>query len=172
MAQQTTRSRKTARKRLTDLLVEEGIITEEQRQRALVHQKQAKLLITDALLDLRFLNQDDIAIVLVRALSAPFIDVNQYKINKDAIHLFPEKMCREYQFFPLDIIGSVMIVAAGALMNQDIRNELSHVSGRNIQVFVSRIGDIYSFIDKHYEDESAQSGSLTSLGNLLLDDDL
>jgi len=172
MAQQTARSRKNARKRLTDLMVEEGIITEEQKQRALVHQKQAKLLITDALLDLRFISQDDIAIILIRALSAPYIDINQYKVNKDAIHLFPEKMCREYQFFPLDIIGDVVIVAAGAFMNQDIRNELSHVSGRPVQVFISKIGDIYAYIDKHYEAENAQSGSLTSLGNLLLDENL
>jgi len=155
------------RKKLVDCLVENGLISVDQRNQVFRHQKQAELLEANALLDLRYVNEEQIVLTLMKYHpKSAYLDIMSYDISSDVLKLFPKQMCLEYQFFPLDFFGNTVIIATGRMMDTNILDEMNQVSRRNVRYFISKIDDIYALIAKHYPEKEE---GLTSLGSLLLD---
>lgn len=82
------------RKRLGDLLVEEGIITEQQVAQALAAQKQAGTKLGRTLIDLGFLTEQQMLTFLSQQLSLPLIDLHRAHVDIDAVQLLPEVHAR------------------------------------------------------------------------------
>ncbi|WP_341661255.1 GspE/PulE family protein [Vibrio sp.] len=82
------------RKRLGDLLVEEGIITEPQVEEALAAQKSSGRKLGDTLIDLGFLTESDMLNFLSRQLDIPLIDLARAHVDVDAVQILPEVHAR------------------------------------------------------------------------------
>ncbi len=82
------------RKRLGDLLVEEGIITEQQVEQALAAQKSTGRKLGAALIDLGFLTEKQMLTFLSQQLDVPLIDLSRLNIDIDAVQLLPEVHAR------------------------------------------------------------------------------
>ncbi|WP_117236074.1 GspE/PulE family protein [Vibrio maerlii] len=82
------------RKRLGDLLVEEGIITELQVEEALRAQKSSGRKLGDTLIDLGFLTEQQMLAFLSQQLDIPLIDLNRANVDMDAAQLLPEVHAR------------------------------------------------------------------------------
>jgi MSHA biogenesis protein MshE len=82
------------RKRLGDLLVEEGIITEQQVEQALQAQKQTGRKLGDSLIQLGFLTETQMLEFLAHQLNVPLIDLNRANIDAEAVQLLSEVHAR------------------------------------------------------------------------------
>lgn len=82
------------RKRLGDLLVEEGIITEQQVDQALSAQRSTGQKLGDTLIDLGFLSEQQMLTFLSQQLALPLIDLSRAAIDVDAVQLLPEVHAR------------------------------------------------------------------------------
>ncbi|MGR5541885.1 MSHA biogenesis protein MshE, partial [Vibrio campbellii] len=82
------------RKRLGDLLVEEGIITEAQVQQALTAQKSTGRKLGAALIELGFLTEQQMLNFLSQQLNLPLIDLSRAQVDVDAVQLLPEVHAR------------------------------------------------------------------------------
>ncbi len=82
------------RKRLGDLLVEEGIITELQVEEALKAQKSTGRKLGDTLIQLGFLTEQQMLAFLSQQLDIPLIDLNRANVDMDAAQLLPEVHAR------------------------------------------------------------------------------
>ncbi|GAL10348.1 MSHA biogenesis protein MshE [Vibrio astriarenae] len=82
------------RKRLGDLLVEEGIITEEQVQQALTAQKSTGRKLGTALIELGFLTEQQMLNFLSQQLNLPLIDLSRAQVDVDAVQILPEVHAR------------------------------------------------------------------------------
>lgn len=82
------------RKRLGDLLVEEGIITEQQVEQALVAQKTTGRKLGATLIDLGFLSEKQMLTFLSQQLDVPLIDLSRLNIDVEAVQLLPEVHAR------------------------------------------------------------------------------
>ncbi|GAB2669066.1 GspE/PulE family protein [Vibrio panuliri] len=82
------------RKRLGDLLVEEGIITEQQVEQALQAQKASGRKLGATLIDLGFLTEKQMLSFLAQQLDVPLIDLSRMNVDIDAVQLLPEVHAR------------------------------------------------------------------------------
>lgn len=99
------------RKRLGDLLVEEGIITEQQVEEALVSQKQSGRKLGDTLIDLGFLTEHQMLSFLSQQLALPLIDLNRAQVDIDAVQLLPEVHARRLRALVFGKNGETLRVA-------------------------------------------------------------
>lgn len=82
------------RKRLGDLLVEEGIVTEQQVEQALAAQKATGRKLGAALIELDFLSEHQMLTFLSQQLDIPLIDLSRANVDIDAVQLLPEVHAR------------------------------------------------------------------------------
>ena len=82
------------RKRLGDLLVEEGVISNDQLMAALKNQKGKGIKLGASLIDLGYINEEQLLKFLAKQLNIPFCDLSKVKIDQAAVQLIPEVQAR------------------------------------------------------------------------------
>ena len=157
------------RKRLGQILLDEGVVGVEQLERAIESQHRTGDLLVDSLTKQGEVSGEALAGAVAGQMGTPYLSVGQYHIAKEALALFPEEICRQYRFMPLDIIGHTVTIAAGNLLNADIISELERITRKTVRLFIGRPAEVKVAIEEHYGKSEAASTDLSSLGSLLLD---
>lgn len=130
------------RKKLGELLIEQGLLSEQQVQDTLRLQHQTGKLFGECLVENKLITEDKMVSVLVAQFGIPFLRPTQYKIPKELLEIFEPEMMRRYQFVPIDTIGSVLVVAIAGLLSEDIFKEMETQTGCSLQVYLTRISEI------------------------------
>ncbi|MBW3697242.1 GspE/PulE family protein [Vibrio sp. T187] len=99
------------RKRLGDLLVEEGIITETQVEQALAAQKSTGRKLGDTLIELGFLSEQQMLTFLSQQLDLPLIDLSRANVDVDAVQVLPEVHARRLRALVIGRQGDTLRVA-------------------------------------------------------------
>jgi len=160
------------KRRLGELLRAEGLVSDEQVQLALAEQRKSNLFLGEALVRLGFVTEDAIAATISQQFGLPFMNVEQYTIDKALLEIFPIPMLREYQFIPIDKIGNILLIVGAGLMNHDALDELERLSKCKVCQYVGTWKNINEALESHYKDKPRESATdLSSLGNMLLSQD-
>ena len=96
--------------RLGDLLVEKGLITDEQLKFALSEQKKLGRKLGGTLIELGMIDEDSILKLLSSQLGIPLIDLHNYNYSDEAAKLLPETIARRYRAMVLDDRGADYLV--------------------------------------------------------------
>lgn len=147
------------RKRLGEILVEGGLITEAQLIEALKAQRQSGELLGEALVRMAFASEDDIAGTLVSQFSIPYMPVTKYEISDEVKQLFPPLLLKQYQFVPIDRMGNVLAVVAGGHLTPEILRELEQFAHMRIFVYVGKQSDVRELIKGEFGGEAASKGA-------------
>ncbi|SDH35978.1 MSHA biogenesis protein MshE [Vibrio xiamenensis] len=99
------------RKRLGDLLVEEGIITEAQVEQALSAQSATGTKLGATLIELGFLTEQQMLTFLSQQLDVPLIDLSRAHVDIDAVQLLPEVHARRLRALVIGQNGDTLRVA-------------------------------------------------------------
>lgn len=99
------------RKRLGDLLVEEGIINDTQLNQALSVQGSSGRKLGDTLIDLGFLTEQQMLAFLSQQLNLPLIDLSRAMVDIDAVQLLPEVHARRLRALVIGQQGDTLRVA-------------------------------------------------------------
>lgn len=99
------------RKRLGDLLVEEGIVTQTQIEEALAAQKVTGRKFGATLIELGFLSEHQMLTFLSQQLGIPFIDLNRTNVDLDAVQILPEVHARRLRALVINKQQDVLRVA-------------------------------------------------------------
>ena len=153
--------KKITQERLRELLERDGIVTHEQLQEALELQRESGCLIGEALVDLDFATEEDIAISLVNQLGCPFLKCSQYDYdsNNDLIELFSGEILREHAFIPVDQIGNMIIVISAGPLSPEIEKKIINLTGCDVCEFISTPTDIREAIDSYlFKKEEEKKG--------------
>lgn len=118
--------------------------------KTLIHKKIHGGHIVDVLVNLGIASEEEIAVELTKHHRFPYLPLNHYDINPDAVKAIPEALAREYMLVPLDKVGdNLMIAMVNPLDKQAIR-KAEVESGCFVQVFVSTLTEVMSAIEKNY----------------------
>ncbi|HLF93084.1 MAG TPA: hypothetical protein VJB14_06470 [Planctomycetota bacterium] len=137
------------RKKLGEILVEEGLLRDEQVQEAMKRQRATGELFGEALVALSYCTEMDIARTMVRQFGLPYIDASKYRIPKEALETVPAELMWQNQFIVLDKIGKAMLVAVSGVLPGEVFEKLEKVSGSQIFMYVSTGGQIADALKKH-----------------------
>ncbi|MBA3698026.1 MAG: hypothetical protein H0W78_04150 [Planctomycetes bacterium] len=130
------------KKRLGEMLVEQGLLSNEQVQDALRMQHQSGLLFGETLVQNKLITEEKIVAVLVNQFGIPYILPSQYQISKDLLEIFEPVMMRRYQFVPMDSIGSVLVIAIAGSLTEEVLKEIEGQTGCTLQLFLTKMSEI------------------------------
>ncbi len=138
------------KKQLGELLIERGLISKQQLEKALQYQKEKGGLIGQVFVALGFTREEDIAQALTIQYGFPYLPLQNYDINKNIARLIPENVSRQYCLIAIDKIGDTLTVAIANPLNQKAVEDIEHLTSCNVQVFVSTMTDINGALSKAY----------------------
>jgi len=140
-------------KQLGELLIERGIINEQQLEKALLAQKDKGGLIGEILVELGFAKEEDIAQSLTAQYGFPYLPLSNYDINLEIVGIVPGRVARQYLLVPIDKIGNNLTLAMSNPLNVQAIEDVELLSGCSVQTFVSTSSDIKRAIEKYYKDK-------------------
>ena len=101
----------TQRKLLGQILVEMGVCSTDQVQRAIAHQKNRSMKIGQALVDLGFVTERDVARALCKQWKLPFVDLDKAKLPEALIATLAANIVADYRVIPVQKSGNKLVVA-------------------------------------------------------------
>ena len=146
--------------RLGDLLVQKGVITEEQLQTALTEQKTRGLMLGETLVQLGFAKQDDINKALCEHLNIEFFDIREMEPDENVMKLLDESLMRKYTLVPIEYDANnmgILKVAMADPTNIYAMDDINIITGKQVVPYLANAGDINAFLDKTFGQQQAQS---------------
>lgn len=147
------------KKRIGDMLLEAGIITQEQLEDALEKNKTAHKKIGEMLVDLGYATEEAIGKGLATQLNIPFISLHGMKIEDDIIKLADGKLLRKHLMIPFEYKeGNVNIIRVAMADPMDMRgiDDFSIITNLQVEPVIATTQDILVTLDKYYGDSEAQ----------------
>jgi type IV pilus assembly protein PilB len=142
--------KKAINKQLGELLIEQGIINQQQLEKALAYQREKGGLIGEILVELGFALEENIAQALTSQYGFPYLPLANYDIAADIISIVPERIARQYLLVPIDKIGTNITLSMSNPLNIQAIEDVEMLSGCKVQTFVSTSSDVKKAIDKYY----------------------
>lgn len=156
--------------RLGDLLVQNGVITEEQLQTALREQKNSGRKLGKTLVDLGYVDEDTILNMLSRQLDLPFVQLRHFRFNEQLVRRLPEAMARRFRSLVLDEQGGELLVGMADPLDIFAYDELVRVLKQPIRQAVVRESELLSTLDLVYRRTEEIASLAEELEDELSDD--
>ena len=137
-------------KQLGELLLERGIINESQLEKGLKLQKERGGLIGQILVALGFTSEEEIAQALTVQYGFPYLPLEFYDMNAEAVKLIPENVAKQYSLIAIDKIGDLLTIAMSNPLNVQAIEDIETLTKCKVQVFVSTMTDINNAVTKYY----------------------
>lgn len=139
------------RKRLGDLLVEEGIITEEQVEQALAAQKTTGRKLGAALIELGFLTDHQMLTFLSQQLNVPLIDLSRANVDIDAVQLLSEVHARRLRAMVIGRNGDTLRIAMSDPADLFAQEALlSQLPNYNVEFVITPEKQLVEGFDRYY----------------------
>ena len=149
------------KERLTDILINNKLISQEQLDQALEVQTKKGGRLSDIIIALKFVKENDLISSLSQGLGFPLIDLKRFKIEAEVIKLIPVDIARHYQIMPISKIGDTVTLAMADPLNIFAIDHVQQFTGYKINPIISSSKDILQTIELSYPD--ATGGVIDSL---------
>ncbi|WMN87002.1 GspE/PulE family protein [Vibrio parahaemolyticus] len=139
------------RKRLGDLLVEEGIVSEEQIQQALTAQRSTGQKLGDSLIDLGFITEKQMLNFLSHQLGLPLIDLGRAPVDPEAVQILPEVHARRLRAMVVARNGHTLRVAMSDPADLFTQESLMNLLGEySLEFIIASERQLIDSFDRYY----------------------
>ncbi|UTR11247.1 Flp pilus assembly complex ATPase component TadA [Evansella sp. LMS18] len=143
-----------SRKRLGTLLVESGLITEEQLQTALTEKAEDQKL-GDMLLQQGYITEQQLIEVLEFQLGIPHISLYRYPVDSKVTSIVPKELAARSSLMPLRLEGDKLYIAMSDPMDYFAIDDIRLSTGFEVEVSIASKDEIIKAIHKYYELDEA-----------------
>ena len=144
------------RSRLGDVLIDAGVLTREQLERALKEQDAWGGRLGQILLSLGLVDERTLASAIARQLGLPAVDLDAAKLPKDVTRLLPLELAERYGLMPLGLRGEPkrLVVACFDPTQGEGLSAARRATGHGVEVFVAPASAIERAIRRAYYGET------------------
>ncbi|NLJ79540.1 MAG: Flp pilus assembly complex ATPase component TadA [Firmicutes bacterium] len=130
------------RKRLGDILRDQGLISTDQLEAALEMQLQSGEKLGEALIELGFVSADIVADALSEHLNISRVDFSQLYLAEEVVNLIPESFIKAKSVLPIGIDGEVLSVAMVDPLNITVIDDLRRMTKLIIKPMIATAEEI------------------------------
>ncbi|MFD0586640.1 GspE/PulE family protein [Paenibacillus sp. GCM10027627] len=138
------------RKRIGDLLLESGVISEEQLQTALARQRETKMRLGDVLISMDYITQQQFIEVLEFQLGIPHVQLYRYKIDPKIVGLLSQKLADQHCVMPLRLEGNKLVLAMADPLDYFAIDEIRIATGLRIEPVIASRNELTQTINRYY----------------------
>ncbi|MBD8034548.1 GspE/PulE family protein [Solibacillus merdavium] len=151
-----------ARKRLGDLLVEAGVINDQQLNYALQNKSRDEKL-GDFLIKENVLTEQQLIEVLEFQLGIPHITLNKYAIDPELLQLVPRELAKRANIMPVRRDRNKLLIAMSDPMDYFAIEEVRMATGCQIETSIAAKDDLYRTITKYYDLQASMDAALSEM---------
>jgi type IV pilus assembly protein PilB len=139
-----------SRNRLGTILVETGILTEQDLDRLLAKQEATSMRLGQLAVQEGYASEDEIFKALAKQMKIPFVTLDSTVMDPSVVTLIPESMARDLRAIPLFKIEKNLTIAMADPTDSEAIKEIRFVTGCEVEPLVARVTEIMSAIDMYY----------------------
>jgi type IV pilus assembly protein PilB len=143
------------KKKIGDMLIEAGLITEEQLGDALSRKAPGQR-IGQALVSLVYVAEESMAKVLASQYDMDYVPLGELDLSRELARLVPRNTADRYTLVPVKLNNRRLTVAVHDPLNVIAADDLSLLTGCDIDVVVSTESDVKDAISRLYDDHRPQ----------------
>ncbi|MBM3246312.1 MAG: type II secretion system protein GspE [Candidatus Omnitrophica bacterium] len=140
------------KERLTEILIHNKLITQKQLNQAIEVQKEKGGRLSDIIVALKFIKENDLILTLSEGLGFPLIDLKRFKIDHEIAKIIPVEVARHYQIIPISKMGNTVTLAMADPLNIFAIDHVKALTGYKINPIISSGQDILQTIELSYPD--------------------
>ncbi len=157
-----------ARKRIGELLLERGIITRDQLEEGLSHQRTTRQRLGVALIQKGFLSEAQLVQVLGEALGIPLVDLRTVQVDWSAVHMLRARFCETHELFPFALAADrgrkQLLVAMSDPLNVPALEEIEFTTGLKVSARLAPLSAVRAAILRYYHKvnpDDSPAGTMT-----------
>jgi len=154
------------RLRIGDALLEEGLIDEEQLQKALQLQKKTGKRVGKILVEMGLVSEQDMVEALAKQMKIPYVNLSTYLIDPAIARTIPEHIARRYQLIPINKVGNKLTVAMVDPLNILAIDDIQLMTGLSVKPVVATSTDINNALDNAFGADSQVSNLIDDLSEI------
>ncbi|HSB61303.1 MAG TPA: ATPase, T2SS/T4P/T4SS family, partial [Vicinamibacteria bacterium] len=136
--------------KLGELLLKENMVTPQQLQEALSHQKMNGGKLGKAFVSLGYVRDEEITSLLSRQYGVPSINLDHFEVDPAIIKIIPAETARKYQILPLSRSGATLTIAMADPTNVFAMDDIKFMTGYNVEPVVASETSLEEAIEKYY----------------------
>ncbi len=136
--------------KMGELLINSGMVTQEQMEFALKVQRETKQKLGEILVKESILTERQILEVLEFQLGYPVVNLFEAQIDPPILKLVPESVARKYVLIPIDRSKDKLKIAMNDPLNYDAIEEVRMATGLTVLPFIASKQEIEQAISKYY----------------------
>lgn len=147
------------------MLVQEGIVNQEQVEEALSHQKENGGKTVEILIKLGYLDVDTFSKFLSIQPGVASIDLQHYSLTKEIVELIPKEFALKHEVLPIDRLGSLLTVAMACPLDKKTLGELEDITGLRVKALLCGINDVHATLERFYPPEKSKTPAPEQIGS-------
>ena len=141
-------------KQLSEILVEQGTLNEEQVKRAMLFSKQNNVTFAEAVIKFGFASEEKVTAALSKHFAVPYASKENGILvpekEQNLQEIIPEKFARENMVIPLFVEDDSLAVAVLDPTNVFLLENIKMMSGKQVQPFLASKSQLLNVIDNFY----------------------
>ncbi len=149
-----------ARRRLGEVLIEEGLIDQSDLDEALRYKEKSGYRLGTALVALRIIAEWQLTEALSKALEIPLADLTKDRPTREALRLIPARLAERFDLIPLRLEGRgkarALRVAMSDPLNHSVIKRMQDLAGCQVTPHLASLSAIQKAIRVHYRGGAAE----------------
>jgi len=141
---------KSVKKDILHILIEAGIINDEQLQRVQELQRKTGDRLDHILLQQRMVTQQQLAFFTSLQLGIPFINLRREGVKVEIVKQIPESVARKYGVIPVNEKNGALVIAMEDPKDIEAIEDLAAITMKRVEPVISTAQDIQEMIDLNY----------------------
>ncbi|MGB9907353.1 MAG: glycosyl transferase family protein [Candidatus Saccharicenans sp.] len=160
------------RRKIGDLLLTRHLVTAKQLEQAVKIQKKTKKRLGQILLELGYISEEELASALAYQRQWAFVEIDPYAVEPGLLRIIPKWLAERYRIFPLKYENGVLHLAIDRIDLGLLKSSLSELMKVEVKFSLTTTYDINYAIDRAYSEDFIKVVRGRRLGELLLRDNI
>ena len=139
------------RKLIGRILIDKGVLTEEQLKKAVAQQEKDGGLLGSALVELGYATEEQVTRALARQFNLPYADLNTIEIPEEVLRIVPFGVAKEYNIIPISQKNGRLTVAMSKPNDLFALDNLRFILDMDIDCALAPRGDVLAAIENYYQ---------------------
>ena len=142
------------KEQLTKILIDKKLLKESDLVKAVSFQKAKGGSLSDILVDLGFIQKNDLVMVMSQELGIPPINLSRYKIDPSVIKLISRKVAKQYRILPISKMANTLTIAMSDPLNIFALDAIKNLTGFKINPIVTTDKELREAIGQYYDEDA------------------
>ncbi|WP_084078235.1 GspE/PulE family protein [Demequina sp. NBRC 110057] len=154
-------------KQLGTILMEDGVLTEEQLLDAIDEQRERGQSLGRTLVELGLISEGQLVRALASQVGMDFVELTDFPVDRAAVAMVPDTVCRRHAALPIQIDGDILKIAMSNPGNVVAVDDIRTITRMQVLPVVAAHDDVLTAIDRYCRSDA----ELNELQGAITDED-